>query len=152
MTCMEYARRLRKSVYLSEASWSVSAGSLEGIMMHSSRLTLFSTAAISLGGIAFLGALAGEAISGGGGAMMGAARATVASPSSSWDFPICHTPAAAERTNTVLRLAQTRTEVPKTEMKAAMPAPAIADSAPPLWDGLGSITFKISTSSAEAQA
>ena len=121
-------------------------------MMHSSRLTLFSTTAISLGGIAFLGALAGEAISGGGGAMMGAARATVASPSSSWDFPICHTPAAAERTNTVLRLAQTRTEVPKTEMKAAMPAPAFADSDPPLWDGLGSITYKISTSSAEAQA
>src|SRR4029077_13595024 len=105
-----------------------------------------------LGGIAFLGALAGEAISGGGGAMMGAARATVASPSSSWDFPICHTPAAAERTNTVLRLAQTRTEVPKTEMKAAMPAPAFADSDPPLWDGLGSITYKISTSNAEAQA
>ena len=81
----------------------------------------------------------------------GAPRATGAPASSSWDFPICHTPAAAERTNTVLRLAQTRTEVPPTEMKAAMPAPAFADSDPPLWDGLGSVAYKISTSSAEAQ-
>src|SRR5262249_29622583 len=119
-------------------------------MTHLSRLTLFSTTAISLGGIVFLGSLTGEAISGGRGALMGAA--TVAPASSSSDFPICHTPAAAERTNTVLRLAQARTEVPPTEMKAAVPAPAFADSDPPLWDGLGSVTYKISTSSAEAQA
>src|SRR5215472_5591312 len=119
-------------------------------MTHLSRLTLFSTTAISLGGIVFLGSLTGEAISGGRGALMGAA--TVAPTSSSSDFPICHTPAAAERTNTVLRLAQARTEVPPTEMKAAVPAPAFADSDPPLWDGLGSVTYKISTSSAEAQA
>ena len=52
----------------------------------------------------------------------------------------------------MLRLAQARTEVPPTEMKAAVPAPAFADSDPPLWDGLGSVTYKISTSSAEAQA
>jgi tetratricopeptide (TPR) repeat protein len=114
-------------------------------MTHLSRLALFSTTAISLGGIVFLGSLTG-------GALMGAARATVAPASSSSDFPICHTPAAAERTNTVLRLAQTRTEVPPTEMKAAVPAPAFADSDPPLWDGLGSVTYKISKSSAEAQA
>src|SRR5215469_6665105 len=119
-------------------------------MTHLSRLTLFSTTAISLGGIVFLGSLTGEAISGGREALMGAA--TVAPASSSSDFPICHTPAAAERTNTVLRLAQTRTEVPPTEMKAAVPAPAFADSDPPLWDGLGSVTYKITTSSAEAQA
>jgi tetratricopeptide (TPR) repeat protein len=121
-------------------------------MTHLSRLTLFSTTAISLGGIVFLGSLTGEAVSGGKETLMGAARATVAPASSSSDFPICHTPAAAERTNTVLRLAQTRTEVPPTEMKAAVPAPAFADSDPPLWDGLGSVTYKISTSSAEAQA
>src|SRR5215475_11082917 len=119
-------------------------------MTHLSRLTLFSTTAISLGGIVFLGSLTGEAISGGRGALMGAA--TVAPASSSSDFPICHTPATAERTNIVLRLAQARTEVPPTEMKAAVPAPAFADSDPPLWDGLGSVTYKISTSSAEAQA
>ena len=121
-------------------------------MTHLSRLTLFSTTAISLGGIVFLGSLTGEAISGGKETLMGAARATVAPASSSSDFLICHTPAAAERTNTVLRLAQTRTEVPPTEMKAAVPAPAFADSDPPLWDGLGPVTYKISTSSAEAQA
>jgi tetratricopeptide (TPR) repeat protein len=83
---------------------------------------------------------------------MGEARATVVPAASSSDFLICHTPVAAGRTNTVLRLAQTRTEVPPTEMKAAMPAPAFADSDPPLWDGLGSVTYKISTLSAEAQA
>src|SRR6516165_8786778 len=81
-----------------------------------------------------------------------AARATVAPAPSSSDFSICHTPATAERTNIVLRLAQARTEVPPTEMKAAVPAPAFADSEPPLWDGLGFVTYKISTSSAEAQA
>src|SRR5262244_1067824 len=106
-------------------------------MTHLSRLTLFSTTAISLGGIVFLGSLTGEAISGGKETLMGTARAT---------------PAAAERTNTVLRLAQTRTEVPPTEMKAAVPAPAFADSEPPLWDGRGAVTYKVSTSSAEAQA
>ena len=108
-------------------------------MTHLSRLTLFSTTAISLGGIVFLGSLTGEAISGGRGPLMGAARATTVAPAlSSSDFPICHTSAVAERTNTVLRLAQTRTEVPPTEMKAAVPAPSFADSDPPLWDGLGS--------------
>jgi len=122
-------------------------------MTHLSRLTLFSTTAISLGGIVFLGSLTGEAISGGRGPLMGAARATTVAPAlSSSDFPICHTSAVAERTNTVLRLAQTRTEVPPTEMKAAVPAPSFADSDPPLWDGLGSVTYKISTSRAEAQA
>src|SRR6516162_5547276 len=122
-------------------------------MTHLSRLTLFSTTAISLGGIVFLGSLTGEAISGGRGPLMGAARATTVAPAlSSSDFPICHTSAVAERTNTVLRLAQTRTEVPPTEMKAAVLAPSFADSDPPLWDGLGSVTYKISTSRAEAQA
>src|SRR5262245_21141659 len=94
-------------------------------MTHLSRLTLFSTTASSLGGIVFLGSLIGEAISGGRGAVMGAARATVAPASSSSDFPICHTPATAEHTNIVLRLAQARTEVPPTEMKAAVPAPPL---------------------------
>jgi hypothetical protein len=37
-------------------------------------------------------------------------------------------------------------------MKAAMPAPAFADTDPPIWDGLGLASYKISTSSAEAQA
>jgi tetratricopeptide (TPR) repeat protein len=117
-------------------------------MTHLSRRVLFSTTAIGLGGFVLLGSLIGEVIL--TGALMGAAGATVTPTLPSLDFPICHTPAA--RTNTVVRLAQTRTEVPPTEMKAAMAAPAFADSDPPLWDGLGSVTYKISTSSAEAQA
>jgi tetratricopeptide (TPR) repeat protein len=32
------------------------------------------------------------------------------------------------------------------------PGPAFADSEPPLWDGLGSLTYKITTASGEAQA
>jgi tetratricopeptide (TPR) repeat protein len=119
-------------------------------MTNLSRLTLFSTTAITVGGVAFLGSLTGEIISKGGIALMGPAKATVAPAASSSDFPICHTP--VERTQTVLRLAQTRTEVPPTEMKAVMPAPEFANSEPPLWDGLGSITYKISTPSADAQA
>jgi tetratricopeptide (TPR) repeat protein len=121
-------------------------------MTHLLRLTLLSSTAISLGGVVFLGSLTGEVISGGGAALVGAATATVAPTVSSSDFPICHTPAAAQRANIVLRLAQTRTEVPPTEMKAAMPAPAFADTDPPIWDGLGSVSYKISTSSGEAQA
>ena len=68
------------------------------------------------------------------------------------DFPICHTPAASNPTAALIRLSQTRTEVPPTEMKAATPAPEFADIEPPLWDGLGPITYKVSTSNAMAQA
>jgi tetratricopeptide (TPR) repeat protein len=49
-------------------------------------------------------------------------------------------------------LAQQRTEVPPAEIKAATPAPEFANIDPPLWDGLGAITYKISTSNPEAQA
>jgi tetratricopeptide (TPR) repeat protein len=48
----------------------------------------------------------------------------------------------------MLRYAQT--EVSK-EAQAAKPAPEFADADPPLWDGLSSITYKITTSNAEAQ-
>src|ERR1043166_5738394 len=61
--------------------------------------------------------------------------------------PICHGAASAS----LLRLAQVRTEVPKAEMQAAMPAAAFADTEPPLWDGLGAITYKVTTASAPAQ-
>src|SRR5262245_55816692 len=124
---------------------------LEGIMTHLSRVALFSTTAIIVGGVS-LGSLTDKIIDAGGGVLMGAAKATVAPPMSSADFPICHTPSTPGRTNTLLRLAQTRTEVPPTEMKAATPAPAFADTDPPIWDGLGLVSYKISTSSGEAQA
>jgi hypothetical protein len=50
----------------------------------------------------------------------------------------------------MLRLAQT--EVPRAEMSAASSAPAFADTEPPLWTGLGSITYKITTANERAQA
>jgi tetratricopeptide (TPR) repeat protein len=68
------------------------------------------------------------------------------------DWLICHTAPSALLANATISLAQSRTEVPPTEMKAAVPAPEFADIEPPLWEGLGSITYKITTSSAEAQA
>jgi tetratricopeptide (TPR) repeat protein len=52
----------------------------------------------------------------------------------------------------MMRLAAQPTEVPPAEMKAASPALAFADSEPPLWDGLGTVTYRITTSSAAAQA
>jgi len=50
----------------------------------------------------------------------------------------------------MLRLAQT--EVPRAEMSAANTAPAFADTEPPLWTGLGSVTYKVSTTNERAQA
>src|SRR5262245_55776237 len=66
------------------------------------------------------------------------------------DFPVCHAPAAAGLPKVMLRIAQT--EVPRAEMSAASSAPAFADIEPPLWDGLGSVTFKITTTNDRAQA
>ncbi len=62
--------------------------------------------------------------------------------------PVCHGSPSAN----LLRLAQVRTEVPQAEMQAALPAAAFADTDPPLWDGLGPVTYKITTASAPAQA
>src|SRR5262249_56518477 len=64
------------------------------------------------------------------------------------NVPICHT--ANGPPNMMLRLAQT--EVPRAEMSAASSAPAFADTEPPLWRGLGSITYKVSTANEKAQA
>ena len=67
-------------------------------------------------------------------------------PASGADISICHTGQAS----IMLRLAQT--EVPRAEMSAASSAPAFADTEPPLWTGLGSITYKITTANESAQA
>ena len=66
--------------------------------------------------------------------------------------PICRGSASHGATGAMMRLAQARTEVPPSGMQAAMPAPAFADTDPPLWDGLGAVTYKITTANAEAQA
>jgi tetratricopeptide (TPR) repeat protein len=52
----------------------------------------------------------------------------------------------------MMRLAQARTEVPPSGMQAALPAPAFADTDPPLWEGLGAVTYKITTANAETQS
>src|SRR3954468_16014470 len=95
-------------------------------------------------------------IAGGVLAISGATRAPIASApnvlgSAPLDGPICG--AIPPRPMSMrLRLAATRTEVPPGEIKAATPAPAFADVDPPLWDGLGSLAFKITTASPEAQS
>src|SRR5215469_14041410 len=68
------------------------------------------------------------------------------------DVGICHGSASAGVTGIMLRLAQTRTEVPQAEMQAASPAAAFADTDPPLWEGLGGVTYKITTANEQAQA
>src|SRR4051812_45950050 len=64
---------------------------------------------------------------------------------------ICGTP-AGHSSRVLLRFATTRTEVPPGEIKAATPHPAFAESEPPLWDGLGHLSFAITTANPEAQA
>jgi hypothetical protein len=115
------------------------------------RLSLLTSCAVTIGGATLL-AFAGTRplISMG---VVGVADASVSPPSSrvelGLDFPICHSAAAARSTGGLIRLAQV--EIPQSEMKAVVPAPAFADSEPPLWDGLGSIAYNITTSSAETQ-
>src|SRR5262249_45929015 len=61
--------------------------------------------------------------------------------------------AATGRLNRVmLRLAQTHTEVPQAEMQAVSPAAAFPDTDPPLWEGLGGVTYRITTANELAQS
>jgi tetratricopeptide (TPR) repeat protein len=66
------------------------------------------------------------------------------------DVALCQTAGTSGRPGMMLRLAQT--EVPRAEMSAASSAPAFADTEPPLWEGLGFITYKITTKNETAQA
>ena len=68
------------------------------------------------------------------------------------DVPVCHGSASAGVTRVMLRLAQIRTEVPQAEMQAASPAAAFADTDPPLWEGLGGVTYRITTANELAQS
>src|SRR5262245_38934475 len=68
------------------------------------------------------------------------------------DFILCHAPLKAGPAANRFRLAATQTEVPPTEIQAASPAPEFANTSPPLWDGLGNLTRKITTSDPQAQA
>ena len=108
-----------------------------------SQRLLVSASAGALTGAALLAALGGNILT----VADAGAAAMDLSPS---DFPICHTPAAAGLPSIILRLAQT--EVPRAEMSAAKSAPAFADIEPPLWPGLGAVSYKITTANDRAQA
>ena len=112
-----------------------------------SRSLLVSVSLAALGGTALAALLAGS------GFILADARATavdVSLPLADADIPICGTPTATARPNMMFRLVQT--EVPRAEMSAASPAPAFADTEPPLWTDIGSITWKITTANERAQA
>jgi len=68
------------------------------------------------------------------------------------DVPICRAPAAHGAAGPMMRLAQARTEVPPAGMQAASPAAAFADTDPPLWEGLGTVTYKVTTANEQAQS
>ena len=68
------------------------------------------------------------------------------------DPVLCRNPLIHAAGGGVLRLAAKRTEIPESEIQAASPALAFAETDPPHWDGLGSITYPITTSNPEAQA
>lgn len=78
-------------------------------------------------------------------------RGTAASlPDGNWgEIAICHSLGVARATGGKVRLAQL--EVRPGALQAMQSAPEFADSDPPLWDGLGSITYKITTASSDAQ-
>jgi tetratricopeptide (TPR) repeat protein len=112
-----------------------------------SQRLLVSTGVAALGGAALVTLLAGNIFTLGG---AGANAVEISPPLVGPDFPFCHTPVANGLPNTMLRLAQT--EVPRAEVSAASSAPAFADTEPPLWPGLGSIGYKITTANERAQA
>src|SRR5262245_23881512 len=113
-----------------------------------SQSVLFSAGAAVLGGAGLATLLAGNMVS------ITGAGATAVEVSGPFDGAICSTQAPTGSPGMMLqamfRLAQT--EVPRAEMSAANAALAFADSEPPLWPGLGSITYKITTANERAQA
>jgi tetratricopeptide (TPR) repeat protein len=112
-----------------------------------SQKLLVSAGAGAFGGAAALILLAGNIVTIAG---AGATAADASSPLPDQDFPVCTTTAATGAPNMLFRLAQT--EVPRAEMSVATSAPAFADTEPPLWPDLGSITYKITTANERAQA
>ena len=67
-----------------------------------------------------------------------------------FDAAICSSPRPSRGIAGLLRLAQV--EMSPGTLPAVTPAPEFADSDPPLWDGLGSINYTITTANAQAQA
>src|SRR5262245_29272670 len=112
-----------------------------------SRTIFASAAAAALAGTAVAALLAGNVATLADAGSAADAQLSLANP----DVPLCRAVGASSRPNMMmLRLAQT--EVPRAEMSAASPAPDFANTEPPIWSGLGSITYKITTANDKAQA
>ncbi|MGQ0680813.1 tetratricopeptide repeat protein [Bradyrhizobium sp.] len=107
---------------------------------------LVSAGAAALAGTALATQLAGSIASFADAGATAAADISLADPA----ITLCGAAAAGGPARMMLRLAQT--EVPRAEMSAASPAPAFADTEPPLWSGLGSVAYKITTANDKAQA
>ena len=122
------------------------------------RAALFATTAGACAGGLVLLALSGERVSEAAQFVGANIAPAIATPDAAWqpgpDFALCQ-PAATARapmTRGMIRLVATQTEVPQARSNAASPALAFADSDPPLWDGLGSLAYKITTASPAAQS
>ncbi len=106
--------------------------------------------------LAGVAALGGSALAAGvsAGTMRLAERPAAPSPSglTDTDFILCHAPGRSGPASGFYHLVATQTEVPPTELQAAVPSPDFANTYPPLWDGLGNLTYKITTSDPQAQA
>ena len=118
----------------------------------SSRLP-FAAACAALGSAGLLASFVvlGERVAEGTGSAS-ASAAPAARSQIDADSAFCHgSSSASGRMSSIIRLAASRTEVPQAEMQAASSAPAFADTDPPLWDGLGAVSYKITTSNPAAQ-
>src|SRR5262245_54255768 len=101
-------------------------------------LLLLSGCTTAIGGASVLALAKGMTDHSKAGSVAGEAATSL--PDSKWSqFPICHT-AVAGATGAVIRLAAG--EVQPGALEAARSAPEFADSDPPLWEGLGSTTYK----------
>src|SRR6476469_5049168 len=121
------------------------------------RAALFATTAGACAGGLVLLALSGERVSKAAQFVGANIAPAIATPDAPWepgpDFALCQ-PAATARApmaRGMIRLVATQTEVPQARSHAASPALAFADSDPPLWDGLGSLAYKVTTASPAAQ-
>jgi hypothetical protein len=118
---------------------------LEAIMRVIFPLPPLLVASAAVGGL-----FAPFAVGGGPTASIGVAAATDRQLGT--EIAVCHGSASGGVARAMLRLAQTRTEVPQAEMQAASPAAAFADTDPPLWEGLGGVTYRITTANELAQS
>ncbi|HEY2211996.1 MAG TPA: hypothetical protein VGH62_10355, partial [Bradyrhizobium sp.] len=109
-----------------------------------SQKVLISAGAAVFGGAALATLVAGNMVT------IVRAEATAEEISLPFYGAVCHTQAANALPKMMFRL--TQTEVPRGEMSAADSAPAFAETEPPLWPGLGAITYKITTANERAQA